>query len=308
MDDGVKNAVEHRGLLYLLKGNRTYVTSDNGSAPVTWQTNLVDAGIGTEALGIGYLLDQVGATKDAFLVAHRSGLYNFIGSYSEDRNLAWKIQDLWDSINPLYLHLTQVQIDPIKKLIYVAVTLDSKSSSPSHILVGNYQQGLDPKSIRWSKWTTQRAPTSIWTETKFTDGTSRFLFGSSAGDIWKYVASSRRDTDGADLIPAYLRFGYVSFQDEGAVDHFNALRFRVRGYGQLDITTYTLDDNVTDASQTIILAATPGKEINKHIIQESEGLSVKIGTNSMHAANPSWFTMTHLRIAGKPRWGQRPTN
>ena len=307
MGDGVKNAIEHRGLLYLTKTSRTYVTSDNGSAPATWQVNLVDANVGCEALGAGELLDVRGATKDVFLIAHLTGLFSFVGSYSEEQNLAWKVRDIWSTINPLYMRMTQVQVDPINQVIYIAAALDA-ATEPSHILICDYKQGLTPKTVRWSKWALHVKPTAIWTETKYTTKVGQLKFGSSEGDIFLYTAASRRDNAGATLIDAYARFGQVSFNNEGAVNHYNALRFRVRGYGLLEVTTYTLDDAVTSTPAGIILGTGPGKEVQEYINEESEELSVKIGTDSMFESNPSWFTLTHLRIAGKARWGSRPSN
>jgi hypothetical protein len=307
MGGGVKNAVEHRGLLYLTKTARTYVTSDNGSSPATWNTNLVDANMGCEPLGVAELLDLRGATQDLFLVANRNGLYTFVGSYSEERNLAWKIQDLWDRINTLYFHLVHLHVDPISRVIYVAVPLDA-ATAPSHILVGDYKQGLDLKAIRWSLWVTPKVPTQIWTETDYTTQLGKLKYGSSANTIYEYTAASRRDHDGANLINAYARFGQFSFNNEGAVNHYTGLRMRVRGYGQLDVDLYGLDDASTQTPAALILSAASGKEMYEHVNFESEEMSVKVGTNSMWVSNPSYFTLTHLRIAGKPRWSNRPTN
>jgi hypothetical protein len=307
MGDGVKNAMEHRGLLYLTKTARTYVTSDNGGSPSTWNVQLIDANLGCESLGTSELLDVRGATQDMFLVANRSGLYGFVGSYSEERNLAWKIKDLWETINPLYFHMVQVQVDPIERVIYVAAPMDA-NTAPSRILVCDYKQGTDPKVVRWSDWTPPALPTSIWTETDYITQLGQLKFGSSAGTIWQYVSSSRRDNNGATLIDAYARFGQVTFNNEGAVNHYNALRIRARGYGALDLTMYGLDDALTDTPASFTLAEAGGTELAAFINFESPELSIKVGTNSMYAANPSWFTLTHIRIAGKPRWSSLPTS
>lgn len=306
MGEGVKNAVEHRGFLYLTKTARTYVTSDNGNSPSTWQTNLIDGNLGCEPLGVSELLDIRGATQDIFLLANRSGLYAFVGSYSEERNLAWKIKDLWEEINPKYFHMVQVQVDPIARIIYIAIPLHA-ANSPSHILVCDYKQGLDAKAVRWSKWVLPvAAPTSIWTETDYTTQLGKFKYGTAAGTIWQYVAASRRDNSGATLIDAHAHFGQVTFNAEGAVNHYNALRFRVRGYGEFQVVGHSLDQAAVWTPASLVLAAAGGKELSMYINWESEELSIKVGTNSMYDSNPSWFTLTHLRIAGKPRWGNRP--
>lgn len=304
MGGGVKNAIEHRGLLYLTKSSRTYVTNDNGSSPSTWETNQVDASIGCEPLGTSALLDTKGATKDQFIIADRSGLYAFIGSYNAERDLSYKIRDDWRNINPAYFHLVQVCVDPIKERIYVAVP-DGTATSPDTLYVGDYQEGFTWDRIRWSKWSIPGTPTSIWTETDYTTQLAKFRYGSAAASIWEQ-GTTRTDNAGATLITAYARFGHITFQSEGAVNHYTALRMRARGYGELKVTLRTLDSAVTTFAQTHILSETPGKEVAQWINQESEELSVEVKTNSTYATNPSWFTLTHLRIAGNPRWATRP--
>jgi hypothetical protein len=308
---GVKNAVEHRGLLYFLKTARTYVTSDNGGSPATWQTQLIDANMGCESLGVSELLDVKGATQDFFLIANRNGLYSFVGSFSEERNIAWKIKDLWETINPLYFHMVQVQVDPIAKMIYIAAPMDA-NTAPSRILVCDYKQGLDPKVVRWSDWTPPALPTSVWTETDYVTQLGQVKFGSSAGSTWKYVSSSRADNNGANNISAYARFGQITFNDEGAINHYNAVRFRARGYGLLDIFLYGLEDIPTSNPASFVLAEGAGKEIALYINVESEEMSVQVGTtgtyNDGQGSQPCWFTLTHVRIAGKPRWSHKPTN
>jgi hypothetical protein len=201
--------------------------------------------------------------------------------------------------------MVQVQVDPIARVIYVAAPMDAHTA-PSRILVCDYKQGTDPKAVRWSDWTPPALPTSIWTETDYVTQLGQFKFGSSAGTIWQYVSSSRRDNDGATLIDAYCRFGQVTFNDEGALNHYNAIRIRARGYGLLDIYLYGLDDVPTENPASLTLAAAGGKELAELINITSEELSVRVGTNGLVDTSPSWFTLTYLRIAGKPRWGSRP--
>jgi hypothetical protein len=74
------------------------------------------------------------------------------------------------------------------------------------------------------------------------------------------------------------------------------------------MTAYGLDDVPETNFTSLILAAAGGKEKHLYINEESEELSIKVGTNSLVATLPSWFTLTHLRIAGNPRWGNRPGN
>jgi hypothetical protein len=307
---GVKNAVEHRGLLYFLKTARTYVTSDNGSSPATWNLHLIDANMGCEPLGVSELLDIKGATQDLFFIANRNGLYSFVGSFSEERNLAWKIKDLWETINPLYFHMVQVQVDPIARMIYVAAPMDA-NTAPSRILVCDYKQGIDPKAVRWSDWTPPSLPTSIWTETDYATQLGQFKYGCSAGSTWKYEDGVRSDDDGNANITAYCRFGQVTFNDEGAVNHYNAIRMRVWGYGLLSTYLYGLNDVPTENPASFVLSQTAGKEQSLYINIESEEMAVRVGTTSTYndggGSQPCWFKLTHLRIAGKPRWTSRPT-
>lgn len=305
MGGAVTNALENRGLLYLFKSGRTYVTNDNGSSPATWNLNIIDSALGTECLGASQVLDTRGASLDQLLIANRSGLWAFPGAYSEQGDLTYKIRDYWRTINPVKFHMVQIHIDPIEQRIYVAAPIGA-ATEPDVVLVGDYKQGMTPEGIRWSKWVFPIKPTSIWTETDYTTKLGEFKFGSSEGSIYKLHASDRRDLSGANLINAYCRFGQVTFNDEGAVNHYVALRLRVRGYGQLDLVARSLDGAVSNTLPSIVLAAAGGVEPAVHINQESEELSIQVGTNSMYASNPSWFTLTHLRVAGQPRWSTRP--
>jgi hypothetical protein len=304
MGGGVRNALEHRGILFLTKNSRTYATADNGSSPSTWSLNLVDSSIGCDPLGDSALLDTKGSTRDQFVIAHRSGLYAFTGGFSADRDLAWKIRDDWRNINPNYFYLVQVAVDPILERIYVAVP-NGTSTECDVLYVGDYQQGFNPDAIRWSKWALPKKPTSIWVEINFSDQASKLRYGSSDQHLFQ-LGTGRKDLSGATLINAYARFGQVSFNKEGAVNHYTALRLRARGYGLLDVTLYSLDDALTYNPASFVLVAAGGREQFQYVNVESEECSVKVGTNSTYASNPSWFTLTHLRLAGRTRWSTRP--
>lgn len=304
MGGGVRNAFEHRGILFLTKEDRTYATADNGSAPSSWNLDLIDSSIGCNPMGDSALLNTKGSTRDQFIIAHRTGLYSFTGGYSADRDLAWKIRDDWRSINPNYLYLVQVAVDPVNERIYVAVPL-SAATEPDTIFVADYQQGLTPDAIRWSKWVVPKKPTSIWCEINFSDQSAKLRYGSSDQHIYQY-GTGRADLSGGTLINAFARFGQVTFNQEGAVNHYTAIRVRARGYGLLDVRMYTLDDSQTIYPASFVLASAGGRELFEYINVTSEELSVRVGTNSTYASNPSWFTLTHLRVAGNTRWTTRP--
>jgi len=141
----ITNVQEYRDVLYLFKQVRTYASVDNGDAPATWSGPIpIDQGRGAPVHGIAEVLDSGGVNLDMMLIADFSGVYAFNGTYSNPE-LSWKIQDLWLGLDRDLFHRIQIMIDTIKQLLYF--TLPDRT-----ILRADYSRGLDPKNIRWAKW------------------------------------------------------------------------------------------------------------------------------------------------------------
>ncbi len=142
------NGAELRDVWYLFKRNKTASFVDNGDEPSSWPLTIVDNGMGCGVHGIGTVLDSGSTNIDYLLVGAYKGITLFNGSYLLPE-LSWKIQFTWlaqDFKNKF--RFIQIVNDTVNQIIYI-VTTDRT------ILMGNYANGLDPKSIRWSPWTFQ---------------------------------------------------------------------------------------------------------------------------------------------------------
>lgn len=140
----VTNAQEFRDILYVFKQTRTYALNDNGNAPSSWEPIAIDQGIGASCHGIGTVLDSGGVNIDYLLIVDYSGLMIFNGAYQRPE-LTWKIQDLWLAMDRAFFGLIQIMNDSLNQFVYI--TLPDKQ-----MLRADYSNGLNAKSVKWSKW------------------------------------------------------------------------------------------------------------------------------------------------------------
>lgn len=142
----VTNAQEFRDVFYLFKKTRTYAVNDNGDEPSTWQPVVLDNGVGASVHGIATVLDSGGVNIDFLLIVDYSGIMVFNGSYTRPAGeLTWKIEDYWLALDRNAFGNIQIINDSLSKKLYM--TLPNK-----RMLYGDYTNGLDAKSIKWSKW------------------------------------------------------------------------------------------------------------------------------------------------------------
>ena len=281
-----------------MKDHRTYATKDNGAAPNTWDVVQVDAAQGTGVQGAGGILDKKGQTLDQFLVCTRTGLMKFTGTYGDARELSYVNEDVWKRINPLYFETVQISVDPIQKRAYITVPLDA-ATEPSHILVCDFNEGLEWDKVKWATWTFPKKGTTTWVETKYSTRETQFKFGASDGGI--YVRNTATLNDFGTAINSYYRPGFVTADPSGGVCHFHALRARYIGSGNLDLTLYGEDDILTLSPASITLAAAPGRELYRIFSFVSEKASLKFGVN----ASNEWFHISSLRIGSKLLWEEQ---
>lgn len=152
----LQNCEQFRDILYLFKMNRTYAYSDNNDEPVTWSEEVLDQGVGAPHNGIAQVLDSGGVNIDYLLIAHYSGLLLFNGTYARPE-LSWKIEDMWIGQGRQNFVRLQIVNDSIGKKIWIL-----PANNFDRILYNvDYGNGLDPKGIRWSRWTFNSPVTSI---------------------------------------------------------------------------------------------------------------------------------------------------
>lgn len=149
-----------RDVLYITKPNATYATQDNGREPGTWGVTVIDSGLGAFDVGISSFASSMSSQDvlDSCLIAHKRGLLFFNGAYS-DVPLSWKIDRIWEVMDSNNFSKVQVAHDSWLKRVYIAVPLVKdvdleavQSSNNKMILMMDYKDGLNPRSVKWSIW------------------------------------------------------------------------------------------------------------------------------------------------------------
>ena len=141
----ITNGAELRDIMYVFKRSRTVSYTDTGEEPSNWPLSPIDAGLGTCVHGLATVLDSGNANVDFLIVATYAGIILFNGRYILPE-LTFKIEQFWKDQNRNQYRKIQIVNCPTRKSIYVVLP-------DSRVLVGNYQNGMDPKNIRWAPWT-----------------------------------------------------------------------------------------------------------------------------------------------------------
>lgn len=298
--EGLKNGVEFRDNLYLTKGGKLYATRDNGYDPSTWPAPCIDKGLGADVFTISTIQDNKGANLDFFIIGDQSGLFIFNGTLVRPE-LSYKILNWWNRINKAYFNKVQIVIDTKQFRIYVAVPLDNATSC-SHILVGDYTEGLDAKNIKWHIWasdafTVECISVSINNSTKKT-----FLrVGGRAGNLWNQTVGEVNDNS-VTAIESYVQFSDM-YLEEGKVHHLVGITTRVIGSGSLQYSIRGEDDSNIVNLNSLTLAASPGREYFKHANYNNEKISVKIRTNLAG----EYFKLQSITLYLQAVWNTRPS-
>jgi hypothetical protein len=294
---GVKSCFVYRETLFINKSYQTYATSDNGSAPTSWQLLDIDGGVGSSILGVATVNESKKVTNDAAIIASHSGLWLFNGLFAYPQ-LSWKIDSLWLRINKQYFDKVQVVQDPVNTRIYILVPLDN-ATEPSHMILAEYCDGLSPQNIHFGLWQFPWKPTAIAAYIDASTLKPILYIGSSDNNIYKL--DDTKTTDNTVTIPWYYQTAYFS-ATSGAIGHFNGIRLRGRGAGPITINLYGEDSITTVAPPTITITSAPGLEYARIFNFQNEKCSVKLsGTTST-----STLSLQRLVLYGKPLWITRP--
>jgi len=144
----ITNGGELRDIMYVFKRSRTIPYNDNGEEPSSWkdaESSPTDAAYGTCVHGIATVLDSGNANVDFFMISTYAGIILFNGRYILPE-LTFKIEQTWKSQDRNEYRRIQMVNCPTRKTIYCVLP-------DSSVLLGNYQNGMDPKNIRWSRRT-----------------------------------------------------------------------------------------------------------------------------------------------------------
>jgi len=140
----VTNGAEFRDVLYITKPSSTMSFTDNGGEPATWPYVPVDAALGTRPHGIAIVLDKGSQNVDFLIICTYQGIHLFTGGY-QTPELTWKIENFWKSLNRPNFGKLSIVNNVIKKRLYIVLP-------GRYLLVGFYQNGLNPKDIQWEQW------------------------------------------------------------------------------------------------------------------------------------------------------------
>jgi hypothetical protein len=183
------------------------------------------------------------------------------------------------------------------------VPLDG-ADSPTHILVGNIDDGIDEANIRWTIWAFPKNPTSIVVDLNSLTKRSQMRFGSRQDNVYTYSDSDALIDDFGNAIESYIETALLPPDDEGGdpvIYQFGHLQARVRGQGALNITITGIDRNRSLQPQGIGLSPQPGRTLERKFNFQDERASVKVGTNG--AAD--YFQLIRLKLYATLLWTGR---
>ncbi len=140
----ITNHQEMRDVFYVFKRSKTVAYADNGGDPSSWGLIPIDLALGTGVHGIATVLDSGSSTVDFLIVSTYQGISQFNGRYV-NLELSWKISNFWSILDRNSFGNIQIINAPIQKNIYIILP-------NRQLLVGNYSNGMDWKSIRWTLW------------------------------------------------------------------------------------------------------------------------------------------------------------
>jgi len=292
---GILNCAVYRKQLVVMKDERSYVIMDNGDNAAFWDVDDLDPSHGTSCHGLAKVRDFGDGTEDRLLIASRPGLQLFNGTFS-DAALSFSIDSVWSRITKAYFHTIELVLDPVEKLIYCAVPLDG-ATSPSHVLVADYQEGFD--KTKWDIWEFPTPPTTIVVDV-ISNKQSAFKYGSVEGNVNILDPDATDDLETA--ISSYVQFPHLPVDEEGNIYHFTGARFRVKGSGSFDITIQGEDAVQSISAASLVLSAAPGRELFRGFNFVNEKASVKIGVDGAGES----FTLTKFVLYSKIEWETRP--
>jgi len=274
------NCQEFRDVLYLFKKTRTYGYSDNQDIPSTWTSFIVDEGIGAPVHGVSTVLDSGGVNVDFLLIADYSGIMLFNGAYTRPE-LSWKIRDFWFELDRTQFRKIELINDSISETLYCVLPTGS-------VLVGNYQNGMNAKEIRWSKWTFDIPITTI----ELTNTITIILgsAGSSQSGLYVVVVNKTNDTlyDHADVVTVVkipdplVRFAYTDVSEGENIIHIGSIRIRAVGTGNLLLRLLSLDDILIQTLVPVPMTLTTDRQPTRLCNFMTQRASLEIKTSVLN--------------------------
>lgn len=293
----IKNCFEYNTLLIVQKANRTYYTQDNLNNAAFWPSKNLDDSIGGHPHGVAQILDYGHQIENLVISAHQTGLRVFNGSFSTTP-LSYNIDNIWERINKKYFHTVEAVINALDMEIYIAVPLDA-ATTPSHILYGDFSEGLTWETIKWSIDSFPYAPQTIVADLDNTNDEVVIKIGSLTGNIYKIDETLY--TDNLIAQDSYVEFPLLPVDGDDTIYHFTGARVRAKGSGSLAVTVKSLDDVLTATGESITLAASPGKGLFSGFNFTAERCKIKFRVSDAGAN----FKLNRMSLYMTPVWEQR---
>jgi hypothetical protein len=305
---GIRSATEFRNILYFFKQDRGYQTQENQEEISTWDVVPFEKARGTEQYGIAQILDAKGATSEGFVIASRGAIEYFNGTFSEPE-LSYKIRDLWKNVNQANFYKMQAQNDFRNRRLYFVVPLNDvnqdgivieERTNPSHIIFGDYRDGLDPFHIKWDIWELYETPRCILTYNDFTDDDPTLVTRISTASRINELVVGVQGNDIDTAIDSYFQLSPVRYTK--GISHFNQVRLRATGPCRLEMTAYGMDFvesfRLVDLS---IVSTSPGREFTQLINLTSEYCVLQIRNRIKDTA----YKVDTVIIEGSEAWKER---
>lgn len=316
-DDGFdcKNAAVLRDIFYSHKNLGVFAVQETGDIPAEWSVYPVDKSINTPSHGISefFNLSGIRAARDFYLTIDRSGILVNVGSFRKPP-ITQNIDKLWQTFNFSVYNRSVLVVDEQFHKIYCAIPTGA-STENNLLLIGDYQDcpGHIPEAgrIKWTPWEFKpggavKRPTAIGLIAITPDSVPTLKIGSidGGGKLWKL--DSDATTDDGTAIESFFEVPLL-FYEEGTVHYFTAIKLRITGTGNLEITALG-EDSVTSINirtiaggNPVILDASPGKEILVRFNFTNEKCRIKF-----RLADGTNFICNKVTVYGQPIWSMRP--
>ncbi len=235
---GIKHVSEVNGILYARKSFMTFALQDNGAEFNKWPINQLDIANGTEFMGVStFPGTSSGSSQGVQIVADRSGLQVFDGQ-APPRALTWAVDDIWRSLDSARFAEIMVTVDPERKRLAVLLPPHKYDGvavpAMDHMLLGDFDDGLNPESIKWSYWSRvnpddDSTVVGFWFD--YRESLIPSLTAVNQGNTGWFIHALPDDlVGGIDHTVATLEFA-IPMHARGGLGHLEALRIRTAKVG-----------------------------------------------------------------------------
>lgn len=302
----VSTSISIQDVLYFFKNVGIFSVADNGSDPNTWEVVVNDAGVGcSSAMGLGTInITTPSQTQDQIAIcSDYGGLYLFTGAIQQPP-LTWKINDFWLQLQAhTNLQGTMIAVDPFLKLIYVAVTGNAIGEPGwQNLLVGDYNDGLDPQNIKWSIWAFPWNVTSIgmaFINDSVPELAYRLRIAGPSTQVYKYMPGTTTD-DGQGIVTVWRSF--YSAPDIGSLNVHRYIRSRCPFQDNLSLHLYSEDDAMIVQPPGFAIPYFHGRDLVREFNFMDEKMAVEICCTSVNGG----FWLQRMDIFAKSLFAMRP--